>query len=110
MIKTVPCEICGRPSSPIDRRCENCWEVERRLASYIETPAGRAWVDMMLNPPTAEPAMPMIEVDTEGMKEAIREVIAGQGWNDETVGILAGEFIAEAGLNARFYYFLKQHR
>ena len=46
----VPCEICGRPSSPVDRRCDSCWEVEKRLASYIETPAGRANVEKMLGP------------------------------------------------------------
>ncbi len=48
--ETVPCEICGRASSPIDKRCDNCWEVERRLASYIKSPAGRAWVEALLNP------------------------------------------------------------
>ena len=38
--ETVPCEICGSASSPIDKRCDGCWEVEHRLASYIRNPAG----------------------------------------------------------------------
>ena len=55
-IEQVPCAVCGKPSSPVDCRCDNCWEVERRLASYTGNPAGRAWVEAMLHPPVAEPA------------------------------------------------------
>jgi len=47
-------------------------------------------------------------MNREAIKEAIREVIADQGWNDETVGILAGEFIAENNLNRQFLKFLKE--
>ncbi len=43
-VEHVPCGICGRPSSPVDCRCDNCWEVEKRLADYIESPAGKAFV------------------------------------------------------------------
>ena len=38
--ETVPCEICGSASSPIDKRCDGCWEVEHHLASYIKSPCG----------------------------------------------------------------------
>ena len=46
--------------------------------------------------------------DAEGLKEAIREVSDQQGWTDDSLGVLATEFIGQAKLNARFYYFLKQ--
>ncbi len=40
-----PCEICGRtPEHEDARRCQLCWSIEEHLASYIETPAGRAFV------------------------------------------------------------------
>ncbi len=46
------CVICGKPTTMLGtRRCDNCWEVERRLASYIESPAGKANVEKLLGGP-----------------------------------------------------------
>jgi hypothetical protein len=40
--ETVPCETCGTPTLLTGtRRCNNCWEVERRLPSYMKSP--KAW-------------------------------------------------------------------
>ena len=40
--ETVPCETCGTPTPFTGtRRCNNCWEVERRLPSYMKSP--KAW-------------------------------------------------------------------
>ena len=47
-MELVPCGICGKPCSPIDQRCDTCWEVEKRLESYIKSPAGRAHVEALL--------------------------------------------------------------
>lgn len=39
---TIPCETCGRPTPYMGtRRCDNCWEVERRLPDYAKAP--NAW-------------------------------------------------------------------
>jgi hypothetical protein len=46
--------------------------------------------------------------DTEDLKTEIRTVIEQQGWNDATVGILAGEFIAENNLGEQFLKFLRE--
>ena len=48
--------------------------------------------------------------DTEDLKTEIRTVIEQQGWNDATVGILAGEFIAENYLGERFLKFLREQQ
>ena len=40
--ETVPCETCGTPTPFTGtRRCNNCWEVERRLPDYTKSP--KAW-------------------------------------------------------------------
>ena len=43
------------------------------------------------------------------IKAAIRTVIAAQGWNDKTVGVLACEFISEHNLSGQFLDFLEEH-
>ena len=36
---TVPCETCGTPTTYTGtKRCNNCWEVEGRLATYLRSP------------------------------------------------------------------------
>jgi hypothetical protein len=43
--ETVPCETCGTPTRFTGtRRCNNCWEVERRLPDYMKSPKGWAFV------------------------------------------------------------------
>ena len=40
--ETIPCEACGTPTPFTGtRRCNNCWEVERRLPEYLKSP--KAW-------------------------------------------------------------------
>ena len=40
--ETIPCETCGTPTPFTGtRRCNNCWEVERRLPDYTKSP--KAW-------------------------------------------------------------------
>ena len=39
--ETVPCETCGTPTPFTGtRRCNNCWEVERRMPDYMKSPKG----------------------------------------------------------------------
>ena len=39
---TVPCETCSTPTAyEGTKRCNNCWEVERRLPDYLKSP--KAW-------------------------------------------------------------------
>lgn len=34
--ETVPCETCGTPTHMTGtKRCDDCWEVERRLGEYL---------------------------------------------------------------------------
>ncbi len=41
--KTVPCETCGRPTTFTGtKRCDLCWNVERNLVEYLESPGGLA--------------------------------------------------------------------
>ena len=38
----IPCDVCGEPTSFFGtRRCTNCWEVESRLAKYLQSPSGQ---------------------------------------------------------------------
>ena len=37
----IPCETCGTPTPFTGtRRCNNCWEVERRMPDYMKSPKG----------------------------------------------------------------------
>ena len=36
----IPCLTCGQPTPNGSQRCNNCWEVERRLANYLKSPNG----------------------------------------------------------------------
>jgi len=66
------CVVCGKPTPMLGtRRCNNCWEVERRLGSYIESPAGRAYVESLLNP-----TLPTREL--EGDYSAVTGVVEGE--------------------------------
>jgi hypothetical protein len=40
--ETVPCETCGRPTPYTGtKRCNNCYEVESRLPTYLGSPGGQ---------------------------------------------------------------------
>lgn len=40
--ETAPCETCGHPTPMLGtRRCDNCWEVERRLVAYLRSENAR---------------------------------------------------------------------
>lgn len=42
---TIPCETCGKPTPYFGtKRCDNCWEVERRLDAYLVTPQALVFV------------------------------------------------------------------
>ena len=42
---TVPCEVCGKPTPYLGtKRCNNCWEVEKRLETFLESQRGREFV------------------------------------------------------------------
>ena len=49
--ETVPCETCSTPT-PYERtkRCNNCWEVERRLPDYLRSPKAWEFVRGLLPP------------------------------------------------------------
>jgi hypothetical protein len=43
--ETIPCETCGKPTVYTGtRRCNNCWEVEGRLPTYMQSPGGQDFV------------------------------------------------------------------
>lgn len=42
------CDTCGQPGECGDNKCANCWEVERRLGWYLDTPKGREFVAQAL--------------------------------------------------------------
>jgi len=43
--ENVPCETCGKPTRYTGtKRCDNCWEVERRLEGFMVTPRALAFV------------------------------------------------------------------
>jgi hypothetical protein len=51
----IPCETCGKPTRYLGtKRCDACWEVERRLEDYIKTPGGRAFVEKLVRQPTLD--------------------------------------------------------
>ena len=46
---TVPCETCSTPTAyEGTKRCNNCWEVERRLPDYLKSPKALEFVRKML--------------------------------------------------------------
>lgn len=41
----IPCETCGKPTPYKDtKRCDNCWEFERRFADYLNSKKGLAFI------------------------------------------------------------------
>jgi hypothetical protein len=47
--QTVPCFMCGAPTPMVSvKRCDCCWEVERRLPRYLKTKAGREHVQRLV--------------------------------------------------------------
>ena len=47
--ETVPCSICGEPTANTGtKKCDGCWEVTHRLADFLRTPGGRAFVRQAL--------------------------------------------------------------
>lgn len=64
----IPCEVCGKWTLYMGtRRCNNCWEVERRLEEYLRNGKGREFVMQQL----AKHLMPNEERDHTAM-EALR--------------------------------------
>jgi len=51
MSETIPCETCGAPTAMTGtKRCDRCWEVERRLGAYASTGrAARAFLSAALD-------------------------------------------------------------
>lgn len=48
-MNAVPCESCGLPTTYTGtKRCNGCWEVESRLAEYLRSERGRAFVRGLL--------------------------------------------------------------
>ena len=44
-LPTVPCETCSEPTTYTGtKRCNGCWEVERRIQDYIRHPNGRKFL------------------------------------------------------------------
>ncbi len=45
----VPCEVCGT-LTPMDgtKRCNNCWEVERRLPEYVKNLGGQDFIHNLM--------------------------------------------------------------
>lgn len=59
---TVPCDVCGTPTTFLGtRRCNNCWEVESRLAQYLKSPAGQTY---------ARNLMPLLDDWVDGEPDA----------------------------------------
>lgn len=46
---TTPCEICGTPTPMcMTKRCNNCWELERRLL-YADRRVRLYFLNMLMN-------------------------------------------------------------
>jgi FMN-dependent NADH-azoreductase len=46
---TIPCEICGGPTTSLGtKRCNNCWELEARLDYYLKHKNGREFIEQEL--------------------------------------------------------------
>ena len=59
---TVPCVICGKATIFCGtKRCNNCWEVESRLESYLKNPKGQAF---------ARSKMPLLDDWVDGHPDA----------------------------------------
>ncbi len=57
--RVIPCETCGDPTVFTGtRRCNNCWEVERRIELYLESPKGREFIvkELQCRVPAADPS------------------------------------------------------
>ncbi len=40
-IETISCEVCGSLTQYLEtKRCNNCWEVERRIDQYLKSKKG----------------------------------------------------------------------
>lgn len=49
-VATVPCALCGEPTDFTGtKRCNNCWEVERRLDDFLKSANGRRLLLQKLN-------------------------------------------------------------
>lgn len=45
----IACKICGTPTRMLATKlCKNCWEVKRRLRSFISTPEGLKFIKSMI--------------------------------------------------------------
>ena len=50
------CKTCGDMAAfPNARECTNCWEVEKRLETYVKSVNGRAFVKETLGQPVLSP-------------------------------------------------------
>jgi hypothetical protein len=44
-LPTVPCDTCGEPTTFTGtKRCNNCWEVERRIQDYARSAKGKKFL------------------------------------------------------------------
>lgn len=47
--ETVPCKYCGNETQCVSTKvCNNCWEVEHRLPSFLKSEKGREFVVALL--------------------------------------------------------------
>lgn len=53
--KQVPCRYCGEPTEyQATRKCNNCWEVIRRLRRFLKTEKGREFAKIVLKQAESE--------------------------------------------------------
>jgi hypothetical protein len=52
----VPCETCGELTAMTGtKRCDGCWEIERRLRDYLRSDGGREFVAAALEAARTQP-------------------------------------------------------
>ena len=48
-LKEIPCKFCTKPTKMVGTKmCDDCWEVEHRLARFIQSEGGRKYVTEIL--------------------------------------------------------------
>ena len=72
---TIPCENCASPTPyKSTKRCNNCWEVESRLESYVNSMKGEEFVLQTLKRQGSSSNM-------YKMIEEVRKTNENNGWN-----------------------------
>ena len=63
----VPCDTCGQPTTMLGtRRCDPCWEVEKRLRDYLKSRNGRVRALDLMAKIHASELLDGGKLDTEG--------------------------------------------